>query len=68
MIELITCDSGDWDVLKVNGKIFFEGHEIPDHVWLDLLQTKFAIPCKGYAISDDAMENRTFESEVDENE
>ena len=45
-IELISCEGGDWKVLRVNlGKDFnHEGHEIPDHeqsypfvVWIALL-------------------------------
>ena len=59
-IDLITCDSGDWDVLMVDGEIFYEAHEIPDDVWLELLEA-FGVSNKEYCISDEDMENRTFE-------
>lgn len=36
-IELITCDAGDWYVLKVDDKIWHEGHDIPYLEWLSLL-------------------------------
>ena len=36
-IELITCDAGDWSVLKLDDVIFDEGHDIPVYVWIDLL-------------------------------
>jgi hypothetical protein len=64
VIDLITCDSGDWDVLAVDGEIYYEGTEIPDHVWLELLETKLNVVCKGWAISDKQMENRTFEKKL----
>ena len=40
LIELITCESGDWSVLKVNlGEDFeYQGHSIPDFKWIELLE------------------------------
>ena len=37
-IELITNESGDWIVLKLNDKFFAEGHSIHDSEWLDLIK------------------------------
>lgn len=39
-IELITCESGDRSVLKVNcgEDFFYEGHSIPDFKWIKLLE------------------------------
>lgn len=37
-IEYITCESGDWVVIKEMGVVFYEGHSVPDHVWLGLLE------------------------------
>ena len=36
-VELIKCESGDWIVLKLNGKVIEEGHSIPDMTWLELI-------------------------------
>lgn len=40
LIELITCEAGDWEVLQVNlGEDFFrEGHRINNFDWIDLLK------------------------------
>lgn len=39
-IKYATYDTGDWVVLDVNcGEDFhFEGHNIPDYVWIELLE------------------------------
>ena len=62
IIEYITCKSGDWNVLIVNGEIYEEGHEIPDFIWLKLLSEKFNTIIVNTEISDEDMENRTFEN------
>lgn len=36
-VELLTCDSGDWNVLKLDGEVFASGHTILVHEWLALL-------------------------------
>ena len=33
-IEVITCESGDWEVLKVNGKVINKSHPTDNHLWL----------------------------------
>jgi hypothetical protein len=62
-IEVISCASGDWEVLVVDGKIYYEGHEIPDDVWLLVLKD-LGCTTKTREISDRAMEYRTFEKKL----
>jgi len=38
LIELITCDSGDWSVLKMNNVVEYEGHSISDFEWVELIR------------------------------
>ena len=33
----ITNESGDWEVLLLNGEIYYEGHSIPTFIWLNLI-------------------------------
>ena len=37
-IELITNESGDWIILKLNDEFFAEGHSIYESEWLDLIK------------------------------
>jgi len=57
LIELITNESGDWEVLQVNlGEDFkCEGHSISNHGWVGLLEVlgyEVEVKC----ISDEDME------------
>lgn len=36
-VEYITCPSGDWEVLQVDGELFYEGRSVPAEKWLELL-------------------------------
>jgi len=58
-IEYITCESGDWEILKVDDEYFFSGHNIPTHVWLDLLEglSNVNIVVKRTELTDEEMEN-----------
>lgn len=40
LIELITCETGDWEVLRVNlGEDFeVDGHSISNYTWIKLLK------------------------------
>ena len=60
-IELITCETGDWEVLRVNmGEDFnFEGHFIPNRQWVALLDT-LGFKVKEIEISDEDMENYNY--------
>lgn len=37
-IRLISNESGDWKVLLLNGKVYEEGHDIPNHTWVNLIR------------------------------
>lgn len=39
-IEYITCESGEWEVIRINGGRDFneEGHNINIHQWFSLLE------------------------------
>lgn len=58
-IEVITNESGDWVVLKVDGKPYYEGHDIPTEIWLDLLEKK---GCNSMSkeITDEEMESGNY--------
>lgn len=36
-IGLVTNESGDWEVLLLNGEVYYEGHNIPAFIWLNLV-------------------------------
>ena len=36
-VKLLETLDADWSVLLLNDKVLYEGHSIPDFVWLDLL-------------------------------
>jgi hypothetical protein len=57
-LELINCPSGDWQVLKVDGVIIYQGHHIPDYEWLGILANFCHV--KKTEISDEDMEAGTY--------
>lgn len=61
LIELITCESGDWEVLRVNLGEDFErsGHSIRELDWLDLLD-KLGYRLEIKEISDEDMEMENY--------
>lgn len=57
LIELITCESADYKILRMNfGEDFdYEGHSIPDHIWIKLLNAlSYEVEVK--EVSDEDME------------
>ena len=54
-IELVTCGDGDWEVLKLNDKIFAENHRLSNSDWVMLL-TKLGYRVKEFEVSDEDME------------
>lgn len=61
LIELINCESGDWEVLRVNlGEDFeYSGHSIPNHEWIRLLKMLgYEVEIK--TISDEDMEEENY--------
>lgn len=59
-LELIRCESGDWQVLKLNGEIFAEGHSIRNEDWITLINELFGIDILEKEISDENMENGNY--------
>lgn len=37
-VELLTCPSGDWEILLVNGEYFTSGHAVCVHDWLNVMR------------------------------
>ena len=58
-VEVITSESGDWVIIKLNGEIIEEGHSIPAYGWLSLLE-RLDVKTSMKEISDEAMESREF--------
>ena len=60
-IELITCESGDWEILRVNlGEDFqAEGHRLNSWDWIGLLDL-LGYKVEERKISDEDMENRRY--------
>ncbi len=58
-IQHITCPSGDWEVVLINGEIDAEDHSIPSTYWLSLLKD-FGFHVTRKEISDEAMEINNF--------
>ena len=57
-IKLTTCESGDWQILEVNGTEWVSGHSISEDDWLDLLSEHFDCKIETECISDEEMESR----------
>ena len=57
LIELITCESGDWEVLRVDFGENFEasGHSISNYDWIELLE-KLGYEVEQKEISNEDME------------
>ena len=58
-VELITCETGDWEVLKLNDEIIAEGHSLSNMDWFTLLD-KLDVLFGGTEISDEDMENGNY--------
>ena len=62
--ELITCPSGDWEVVKVYGCVLYEGHKITKDQWLSLIKlatvSKDIFEIKETEISDKEMEEGAY--------
>lgn len=64
-VDLITCDSGDYEVLKFNNKldkkkeVSYEGHSISNHQWMDLIKN-LGYDVREKCISDEDMEMENY--------
>lgn len=56
-VKLITCESGDWQILEINGTRWASGHSISDHDWLGLLSEHFDCLIERTCVSDEEMES-----------
>lgn len=57
-VKLIGCESGDWQILEVDGVKWASGHSISDVDWLGLLSEHFGAMIECKTISDEEMELR----------
>ena len=58
-IKLITCESGDWQILEVNGMAVASDHRIPHTAWLNVLSEHFDCQIEKVCISDEEMQERS---------
>jgi hypothetical protein len=59
-IELISCESGEWQVLKLDGEMFAEGHSIRNEDWITLFSELFGVDIIEKEISDLDMEEGNY--------
>lgn len=57
-VKLITCESGDWQILEVDGVEWASGHRITEDDWLELISEHFDGMIERRCISDEEMEAR----------
>lgn len=57
-VKLTTNESGDWQILEVDGVEWASGHSISDVNWLGLLSEHFDCQIESAYISDEEMEAR----------
>ena len=36
-LEYITCPAGDWEIIKLDDEVFFEGHSLPTEEAINLI-------------------------------
>ena len=58
-LKIIVNESHDWHILISDGEIIYEGHSIPNHVWVDML-IDFGMSVIVREISDEDMEDGIF--------
>ena len=56
-VKLTNCESGDWQILEINGTVCASGHSISDVDWLRLLSEHFDCQIEAACISDKEMES-----------
>lgn len=57
-VKLTTSESGDWQILEVNGIEWASGHRISENDWLGLIREHFGGIVEKEVISDEEMETR----------
>lgn len=56
-IKVTNCESGDWQILEVNGTVWASGHRLTEHDWLGLLSEYFDCMIECHCVSDEEMES-----------
>ena len=57
-VKLTTSESGDWQILEVDGVVWASGHSISENDWLELISENFDGLIERKTISDEEMEAR----------
>lgn len=57
-VRLTTSESGDWQILEVDGVEWASGHTISETDWLELISEHFDGMIESVVISDEDMETR----------
>lgn len=60
---LFVCHSecGDWYGIYINGELNYEGHDIPNHVWMTIIQmNRYYLSVEEFEVSDEYMERGSF--------
>ena len=63
-IEVIRNESGDWKVLLINGNVEYEGHSIPDFIWMNTLIEYAGFGARLRTITDEEMEEQKYEQTI----
>lgn len=57
-VKVTNCESGDWQILEIDGVEWASGHRLTEHDWLGLLSEHFDAQIECECISDEEMEAR----------
>ena len=55
-VKVTTCESGDWQILEINGTRWASGHSLSDNDWLGLLSEHFDCQIEMCCVTDEEME------------
>jgi hypothetical protein len=50
VLKIYSWDTGDWVALEADGKVFYEGHSVPDYVYEGLLRLGGKYDVKKYTV------------------
>lgn len=56
-IKLISCESGDWEILELNGETYSSEHKMENDDWIRLIKTLTGIEIEKVTISDEEIED-----------
>lgn len=55
-VKVTNCESGDWQILEINGTRWASGHSLSDNDWLGLLSEHFDCQIEMCCVADEEME------------